>query len=71
MAEENGYFKGKVEADLKNLTESDKVLFDKLEMISKKIEGLARVIYIWNGCLSVGGAVGAYLAILLIKHLCG
>lgn len=72
---ENGEFKGQVKANIGHLTESDKVIFEKLEKIEEKLDlkfsAISKVIYIWNGSLTVAGLVGAYLAIKVIDHLCG
>jgi len=72
---ENGEFKGRVGAEIDHLGESDKIIYRKLEQIEEKVDqkfsSIFRIIYVWNGSLTVGGMVGAYLAIKFIDHLCG
>ncbi len=53
-------------------------LLHAIDMLDKAIQSLAislniikKLVYTWNGGLTVAVGVGAYLAILLINHLSG
>ena len=71
-------FNDKEHEKIGELVEASEVrLLHAIEMIDKAIQSngvslniIKKLVYTWNGGLTVAVGVGAYLAILLIQHLC-
>ena len=62
----------------KEIESSEIRLLHAIDMIDRAIQSngislnvIKKLVYTWNGGLTVAVGIGAYLAILLINHLCG
>ncbi len=60
-----------IEASEIRLLHAIEMLDTSIQANSISLNTIKKLVYTWNGGLTVAVGVGAYLAILLINHLCG